>query len=88
VFLGPNVVITNDPYPVRTGSGLDPVRLCRGATIGGNATLCPGIVVGEGAFVAAGAIVTRDVPPWHLAIGGPARFRPLPKSLKMRNKIA
>ncbi len=48
------------------------------AVIGANATILPGVRVGEGAFVAAGAVVTRDVPPEMLAVGAPARFRALP----------
>lgn len=87
VFIGPNAVFLNDRFPVRTHAPLKAPRIGRGATIGGNATLLPAVTVGEGALVAAGAIVTSDVPPWHLAIGSPARFRPLPKQLRRKNRI-
>ena len=48
-------------------------------------TLGPGITVGEGSFVAAGCVVHRDVPPWSLALGVPARIEPLPEHLRRRN---
>jgi acetyltransferase-like isoleucine patch superfamily enzyme len=51
----------------------------RFAVIGPNATLLPGVEIGEGAFVAAGAVVTKDVPPWTMVAGVPARhFRDIP----------
>lgn len=87
VFIGPNAVFLNDRFPVRTRAPLAPPRICRGATIGGNSTILPGITVGEGAFVAAGAVVTRDVPAWHRAMGSPARFEPLPAKLRKLNRI-
>lgn len=77
VFLGPNVVFTNDLRPrigVRTGTDhLLATVVRRRATIGANATVVCGITVGEGAFVAAGAVVTRDVAPYELVAGVPAR---------------
>jgi len=87
VFLGPNCVLLNDKYPIRTDAGLTPVTLRKGASIGGNATILPGVTVGEGAMVAAGALVTKDVPAWHLAIGSPARFEELPEKLRVLNRI-
>ena len=87
VFIGPNAVFLNDRFPVRVKGPLRPPRIRRGATIGGNATVLPGVVVGEGAFVAAGAIVTTNVPAWHLAIGAPAKSRPLPRKLRKVNRI-
>jgi len=71
VFIGPNAVITNDKYP--PSRRLAPVVIRRGAVIGANATLVAGIEVGEGAVVAAGAVVTRDVPPGVVVAGVPAR---------------
>jgi acetyltransferase-like isoleucine patch superfamily enzyme len=50
-----------------------PVRLERGSFVGVNATLLPGVTIGEGSFVAAGAVVSQDVPPWHVVGGVPAR---------------
>ncbi|MFM2152124.1 MAG: hypothetical protein RL199_559 [Pseudomonadota bacterium] len=75
VFIGPNVTFTNDRFPrsrVRPGELLRTV-VRRGASIGANATILPGLTVGEGALVAAGAVVTRDVPPFTLVSGQPAR---------------
>lgn len=63
VFIGPNVTFTNDKYPrskqypekfLRT-------KICKGASIGANATICPGITIGEKAMIAAGAVVTKDI---------------------------
>ena len=87
VFLGPRAVLTNDRYP-RRGPDYEargPV-LADDVSIGANATLLPGVHVGEGAIVAAGAVVTRDVPPWSLAVGSPARARDLPPELRERNR--
>ena len=78
VFVGPNAVLTNDRYPPGPREGLRGPVIGDGAVIGANATILPGVVVGAGAFVAAGAVVTKDVPPGMLAVGTPARFRPLP----------
>ncbi|MFA5398758.1 MAG: DapH/DapD/GlmU-related protein, partial [Methanogenium sp.] len=50
----------------------------KGASIGANVTILPGVEIGEGALVAAGAVVTRDVPARMLAVGTPARLRELP----------
>jgi acetyltransferase-like isoleucine patch superfamily enzyme len=87
VFLGPNCVFLNDKFPIRMETELKGPRICRGATVGGNATIFPGVTVGEGAFVAAGALVLEDVPAWYLAKGVPAKFVELPKKLKVMNKI-
>lgn len=87
VFLGPSAVLTNDKYPVRKKEGLRGPILRKGASIGANATILPGIEVGEGAMVAAGALVTKDVPAWHLAIGIPARNIPLSEDLRVLNAI-
>ena len=89
VFIGPRVVMTNDSYPLRrraeyVASG--PV-LSDDVTIGANSTLLPGVRIGEGAIVAAGAVVTRDVPPWSLALGVPARIRDLPEDLREPNQV-
>jgi len=81
VFLGPNAVMTNDPYPLRSDADLDGPEIRAGASVGANATLLPGVTVGEDAFVAAGAVVTADVPARTLAVGVPAEHRPLPEAL-------
>jgi acetyltransferase-like isoleucine patch superfamily enzyme len=85
VFIGPNTVLTNDRYPPNRGAELQGPHIMEGAAIGANATLLPGICVGKGALIAAGAIVTRDVPEHMLALGNPARIRELPQNLNRFN---
>jgi acetyltransferase-like isoleucine patch superfamily enzyme len=84
VFIGPNAVLTNDRYPP-SGSLTGPV-IKTGAAIGANATIIPGVCIGEGAFIAAGSIVTRDVPDHMMAIGTPARIKELPKEMLKSGK--
>jgi acetyltransferase-like isoleucine patch superfamily enzyme len=75
VFIGPGVVTTNDDTMGRHPAG-DPLRgalLRRGCRVGGGAVLVPGVEIGEEAFVAAGAVVTRDVGPREVVMGVPAR---------------
>ncbi|MBA3348746.1 MAG: N-acetyltransferase [Actinobacteria bacterium] len=77
VFIAPCVVTTNDNFMGRTEKRLALMKgptIRRGARIGGGAILCPGIEVGEEAFVGAGAVVTKDVPPRMLVVGSPARI--------------
>ena len=74
VFIGPNATFTNDPFPrSKKEFELLHTRVKRGATIGANATVLPGITIGEKAMVGAGAVVTRDVPDRTLVVGNPAR---------------
>ena len=87
VFIGPCAVLANDKYPIRVPYALKGPVLRKGASIGANSTILPGVEVGEGAMVAAGALVTKDVPPWKLAIGAPARMVELPEGLKTINRI-
>jgi acetyltransferase-like isoleucine patch superfamily enzyme len=85
VFIGPNAVLTNDRYPP-SGCLTGPI-VKAGAAIGANATILPGVCIGEGAFVAAGSVVTHDIPDRMMAIGSPARIKELPKEmLKSRKK--
>ena len=76
VFIAPCVVTTNDNFMGRTerrhALRAGPT-IRRGARIGGGAVLCPAVEVGEEAFVGAGAVVTKDVPPRMLVVGNPAR---------------
>lgn len=88
VFLGPNAVLTNDSYPLRVDTELEGPTLEDDVSIGANATVLPGVTVGEGAFVAAGAVVVDDVPPETLAVGVPAETRPLPEPLARENVLA
>jgi acetyltransferase-like isoleucine patch superfamily enzyme len=76
VFIAPCVVTTNDNFMGRTHRRHELMKgptIRRGARIGGGAVLCPGIEVGEEAFVGAGAVVTKDVPPRVIVVGNPAR---------------
>jgi UDP-2-acetamido-3-amino-2,3-dideoxy-glucuronate N-acetyltransferase len=76
VFVAPCVVTTNDNFMGRTEKRLELLKgatIRRGARVGGGAVLCPGIEIGEEAFVGAGAVVTKDVAPGKLVVGNPAR---------------
>ena len=81
VFIAPCVVTTNDNFMGRTEQRHALVKgptIRRGARVGGGAILCPGVEIGEDAFVGAGAVVTKDVPPRMVAVGVPARvIRPV-----------
>ena len=84
VFIGHGVMFTNDPLPKATnfdGSPMAeedwkviPTRVKRRASIGSNATIVPGVTIGEYALVGAGAVVTRDVPDFAIVAGVPARI--------------
>ncbi len=87
VFIGPCAVLANDKYPIRKKYELKGPVLRKGASIGANSTMLPGIEIGEGAMVAAGALVTKDIPAWKLAIGVPAKIVDLPQDLKVLNRI-
>lgn len=87
VFIGPCTCFTNDRYPIRVEYDLKGPMLRKGCSVGGNSTFLSNIEVGEGAIVAAGAVVTRSVPSFYLAIGTPAKIKPLPQSLRVPNMI-
>lgn len=84
VFVGHGVMFTNDMYPravnadgsLQTDSDWEmlPTRVRRHASIGSNATILPGVTIGEGAQVGAGAVVTKDVPNHAIVAGVPARI--------------
>jgi len=76
VFVGPNATFTNDRVPRSFNAEweITPTVLENGCSIGANSTLICGITVGEYAMVAAGSVVTRDVEPYTLVMGNPARF--------------
>jgi UDP-2-acetamido-3-amino-2,3-dideoxy-glucuronate N-acetyltransferase len=80
VFCGPSMVFTNvkNPraaYPRNTSADYLTTHVKHGASIGANATIVCGVTIGEWAFVAAGAVVTKDVPPYALVVGTPARVQ-------------
>jgi acetyltransferase-like isoleucine patch superfamily enzyme len=86
VFVGPNVFFTNDRYPrsprlaqarrrYKNQSWLVPTLVREGASLGGGAVIIAGTTIGEFALVGAGSVVTRDVPPYALVTGNPARVR-------------
>lgn len=76
VFCGPSMVFTNVHNPralVERKSEYRDTRVRRGATLGANCTIVCGVTIGEGAFIGAGAVVTRNVPDFALIVGVPAR---------------
>jgi len=79
VFCGPSMVFTNvltprSEYPRNSSEDYLRTRIKRGSSIGANATIICGVVLHEGAFVAAGAVVTKDVPAYAMVAGVPARI--------------
>lgn len=76
VFLGPNATLTNDPMPRSKAypEAFTGITLKKGCSIGANATILPGIVIGEKAMIGAGAVVTKDVPNYAVVIGNPAQI--------------
>lgn len=76
VFIGPNVTFTNDPFP---RSKVFPEKFLRtivrkGASLGANSTILPGLEIGSSAMIGAGSVVTHSVPPNAIAVGNPARI--------------
>jgi UDP-2-acetamido-3-amino-2,3-dideoxy-glucuronate N-acetyltransferase len=76
VFIGPNVTFANDLHP---RSKVYPKQFLQtvvkaGASIGANATILPGVTIGENAMIGAGSVVIKDVPPGVVMIGNPAKF--------------
>ena len=81
VFIGPNVVFTNDKYPKTSGDWkLLDTRVKIGASIGANSVILPGVTIGKRAMVGAGSVVTRDVPDNAVMTGNPAKI------MRYRNK--
>lgn len=78
VFVGPSVVFTNDMYPrafIWEDETIIQTIIKKGSSIGANATIICGITVGEYAMVGAGSVVTKNVPPFGLVFGNPARLK-------------
>ena len=76
VFVGSNATFTNDlePRSRNTNAKLLPTLVKKGASVGANANILPGLTIGEGAMVGAGSVVTKDVPPGCKVVGNPARI--------------
>ena len=87
VFVGPNVAFTNDRVPRAFNPDwvITPTRVQTGASIGANATIVCGVIIGEYAMVAAGSVVTHDVEPYTLVMGNPAR--PIARIDKLGNRL-
>jgi acetyltransferase-like isoleucine patch superfamily enzyme len=90
VFLAPGVVTSNDNYVGRTQERFKHfkgVTVKKGGRIGAGSVTLPGIVVGEDGLVAAGSVVTRDVPPGKVVVGAPARvWRDVPVAQLLENQ--
>ncbi len=86
-FFGPGITITNDKYPLKMRDEYKPEGPIfeDDVTIGGGVTILPGVKIGKGSFVAAGAIVTKDIPENSLVVGVPGKVLPLPENLKEQN---
>jgi UDP-2-acetamido-3-amino-2,3-dideoxy-glucuronate N-acetyltransferase len=76
VFVGSNATFTNDPFPRSKSrpAAFLPTLVQRGASIGANATILPGLTLGERCFIGAGAVVTADVPPRAVVVGNPGKI--------------
>ena len=82
VFIGPNATFTNDKEPVskKYPEEFIATRIKRGASIGANSTILPGITVGQFSMIGAGAVVTKDVPDNAVVVGNPAKVMRYRKS--------
>lgn len=76
VFIGPNATFTNDPFPrsKQYPSAYSTTLVCKGASIGANATILPGLTIHQNAMVGAGSVVTKDIPPNAIVRGNPAQI--------------
>lgn len=76
VFIGPNVTFTNDRYPrsKQRPAKYEKTIVKNGASIGGGATLLPGVTIGKYAMVGSGAVITNSLPDHSIAVGNPARI--------------
>lgn len=87
VFIGPGVTMTNDKYPLKMRDTYKPIGpiIEDEVTIGGGVIIVPGIRIGRGSFIAAGTVVTKDIPPMSLVMGSAGKITVLPKELEERN---
>ena len=76
VFIGPNVTFTNDKYPrsKEYPDTFQQIIIEKGASLGANATILGGVIIGENSMIGAGSVVTKNIPKGELWVGNPARF--------------
>ncbi|HAS6257781.1 TPA: N-acetyltransferase [Vibrio vulnificus] len=76
VFIGPCVSFTNDKFPrsKKYPESFPKIQIQKGASIGANATILPGVTIGQNAMVGAGSVVTKDVPAMAVVVGNPAKI--------------
>ncbi|HAS6416311.1 acyltransferase [Vibrio vulnificus] len=76
VFIGPCVAFTNDKFPrsKKYPESFPKIQIQKGASIGANATILPGVTIGQNAMVGAGSVVTKDVPAMAVVVGNPAKI--------------
>ena len=82
VFIGPGVVFTNDKYPP-SGGNWSKTLVKKGAKIGANATILPGLIIGKNSFIGAGAVVTKNVLANITVVGNPAKKLSHGRGLKL-----
>jgi UDP-2-acetamido-3-amino-2,3-dideoxy-glucuronate N-acetyltransferase len=89
VFIGPNATFTNDPFPrsKQYPKSFSRTVIRKGASIGANATVLPGLAIGQYAMVGAGAVVTKDVPPYAIVVGNPAGITGYVQTKKNSNNL-
>jgi UDP-2-acetamido-3-amino-2,3-dideoxy-glucuronate N-acetyltransferase len=87
VFIGPNATFTNDLFPRSKEYPEEFLKTIvkKNASIGANATILPGITIGEGAMIGAGSVVTKDVPPYAVMVGNPAKLKRFIEQKKIGN---
>lgn len=85
VFIAPGVIFANDKYPV--SKHLEGPHIKKGARIGVNVTILPGMVIGEEALVGAGSVVTRNVPARAVVVGNPARAAGTIDSINIKREL-
>jgi acetyltransferase-like isoleucine patch superfamily enzyme len=90
VFIGPGCTFLNDKLPGRLPKMKTPIgpTVEDEVMIGGGCTILPGVRIGKQSFIAAGTVVSKDIPPHSLAIGNPVRIKPLPEDLDRPNHRA
>ncbi|HSC76091.1 MAG TPA: WxcM-like domain-containing protein [Pseudomonadales bacterium] len=90
VFIGPNATFTNDPFPrsKQYPEQFPRTVICQGASIGANATILPGLTIGQRAMIGAGAVVTRSVPSHAIVVGNPARIVGYADEKNQQNRVS